>query len=232
MFMLYLISPSNYDLHRDDLDEMYKLRYRVFSKELKWDVKTQDGMEKDEFDEKNAYYIIAKDKKGIVRGCQRLIEMTNPCMFDGPFNSFLTSLRDFKYPGYWEASRFAVDHSYDDTYTLKDAQRLVPTLLAGVMEFGLKVGNVECFLTLSFPSVAKLASLYGLLVTSLKQNGTGEAALTVSAYPPLNVSYKKLLKKIGYTATEPLLCYLNPELQNTYLFGFHAKQFRTTSQLT
>ncbi len=134
--MLYLIAPNNYDSHRQDLDEMYKLRYRVFSKELKWDVKIHDGMEKDEFDERNAYYIIAKDEKGVVRGCQRLIEMTNPCMFDGPFSSFLSSLKDFKQPGYWEASRFAVDHSYDETYTKENSWACALSLLAGALEFG------------------------------------------------------------------------------------------------
>ena len=203
--MLYLVTPSNYDLHRHDLNEMYKLRYRVFCKELKWDVKTHDGIEKDEFDEKNAYYIIAKDEKGVVRGCQRLIEMTNPCMFDGPFNALLSSLKAFKHPGYWEASRFAVDHVYNESYTLKDSQVLVPTLLAGVMEFGLQIKKVEYFLTLSFPGVAKLATLYGLLMTPLKQSEIEGEAVIVSGYPPLNVSYKKLLKKIGYTDLSPIL---------------------------
>eukprot|EP01037_Dinobryon_pediforme_P016152 gene16152-16330_t len=143
-------------------------------------------MEKDEFDEKNAYYIIAKDENGVVRGCQRLIEMTNPCMLDGSFSGLLTSLKDFKHAGYWEASRFAVDHMYDESYTLKDSQILVPTLLAGVMEFGLQIEKVECFLTLSFPGVAKLAALYGLLMAPLKQSEISGETVVISGYPPLN----------------------------------------------
>jgi N-acyl-L-homoserine lactone synthetase len=222
--MLYLIRPENYDLHRLDLDKMYRLRHRVFSKELGWNVKTHDGMEKDEFDEKNAYYIIAKDEKGTVRGCQRLIEMTNPCMFDGPFSNLLTSLKDFKHAGYWETSRFAVDHVYDESYTLKDAKNLVPTLLAGVMEFGLKIEKVECFLTLSFPGVAKLATLYGLLMTPLKQSEIDSETVVVSGYPPLTVSYKKLLKKIGHTSFEPLLNHLDPTIRNAYFFRLSQDQ--------
>ncbi|NBT85140.1 MAG: GNAT family N-acetyltransferase [Alphaproteobacteria bacterium] len=230
--MLYLIKPDNYSLHRQDLDEMYKLRYRVFCKELKWEVKTHNGMEKDEFDEKNAYYIIAKDENGVVRGCQRLIEMTNPCMLDGSFSGLLTSLKDFKHAGYWEASRFAVDHMYDESYTLKDSQILVPTLLAGVMEFGLQIEKVECFLTLSFPGVAKLAALYGLLMAPLKQSEISGETVVISGYPPLNVSYKKLLKKIKWTSSEPLLRYLDPALKNTYFFKINQDKYRSMSGLS
>lgn len=222
--MLYLIRPENYNLHRLDLDEMYRLRYRVFYKELGWAVKTHDGMEKDEFDEKNAYYIIAKDEKGIVRGCQRLIEMTNPCMFDGPFSTLLTSLKDFKHTGYWETSRFAVDHVYDESYTMKDAKNMVPTLLAGVMEFGLQIEKVECFLTLSFPGIAKLASLYGLLVSTLEQGEISGETVVVSAYCPLNFSYKKLLKRIRHTSFDPLLHYVNSAFQNACFLGAPSNQ--------
>lgn len=230
--MLHLIKPEDYDHYRDDLDEMYRLRYRVFSKELKWDVKIDDGMERDALDEKNAYYIIAKDKNGRVRGCQRLIEMTNPCMFDGPFNSFLASLKDFKHPGYWEASRFAVDHTYDESYTLKDSQILVPTLLAGVMEFGLKIQKVECFLTLSFPGVAKLAALYGLLMTPLKQSEINGETMVVSGYPPLTVSYKKLLKKIGHIFSDPLLYQSDSAFKNAYFFRLTQNPYKSMPQLS
>ena len=230
--MLYLITPSNYDLHRHDLDEMYKLRYRVFCKELKWAVKTYDGMEKDEFDEKNAYYIIAKDEKGIVRGCQRLIEMTNPCMFDGPFSSFLSNLKDFKQPGYWEASRFAVDHNYNEIYTQKNSWYFALALLAGVIEFGLKIKNVECFLSVSFPKIVKLAIHHGLLMVPLKQDEIAGETIIVSAYSPLSVSYKKLLKRIGHVSTEPLLHHLGSALENAYFFRLTQNPYKSMPQLS
>ena len=60
--MLILIDPSNYEFHRQDLDDMYRLRHKVFYEELKWDVKSVNGMEKDEYDEKHAHYIIYKEQ--------------------------------------------------------------------------------------------------------------------------------------------------------------------------
>ena len=83
--MLYLIDPDNYHLHKNDLNEMYQLRHRVFFEQMKWHVSSENGMEKDEYDEQDMYYLIYKDDQGIVRGCVRFIEMTHTCMFDGPF---------------------------------------------------------------------------------------------------------------------------------------------------
>jgi N-acyl-L-homoserine lactone synthetase len=54
--MLHLIKPNTYNLYRKDLDNMYRLRHRVFCTKLNWDVNSHDGMEKDQYDEKNAYY--------------------------------------------------------------------------------------------------------------------------------------------------------------------------------
>ena len=46
--MVYLITPNDYASHRADLDAMYRLRHKVFFEKLKWQVKSQDNMEKDE----------------------------------------------------------------------------------------------------------------------------------------------------------------------------------------
>ncbi|MBY0461910.1 MAG: hypothetical protein K2Q34_01855, partial [Alphaproteobacteria bacterium] len=71
--------------------------------------------------------------------------------------------------------------------------------------FGLQIEKVECFLTLSFPGVAKLAALYGLLMAPLKQSEIAGETVVVTGYPPLYVSYKKLLKRIGRIDLSPIL---------------------------
>ena len=113
--MLYLIDPDNYHLHQNDLEQMYRLRHTVFFDKMKWQVSSIHGMEKDQYDEKNAYYLIYKDSHGIIRGCVRFIEMIHDCMFDDPFKHLLPNIEDYKKPRYWELSRLAVDHTYDAT---------------------------------------------------------------------------------------------------------------------
>ncbi len=203
--MLYLIDPSNYACHREDLDNMYRLRDKVFLKE-----RSQEGIEKDEYDEKDAYYIVYKDKQGIIRGCQRLIEMTNHCMFDGPFRFALSNYKDFKRPGYWEVSRFAVDREYDENYTQKDGQRVFKALLAANMHFGLAVAKVETFVCITFPDFAKLMSLNGILLAPLKSSIPNNDSIIISAYSALHVTYEKLLKSLEHNSEEPLLYYTGP----------------------
>lgn len=203
--MLILIDPSNYEFHRQDLDDMYRLRHKVFYEKLKWDVTSVNGMEKDEYDEKHAHYIIYKDEQGVVRGCIRLIEMTNPCMFDGPFKFMLPDLKDFKYQGYWETSRVAVDYNFDETYTIKTASHISASIFAAAMHFGLNLEKIELFLGISFPSIAKLYSTYNIIGALITDRNVNGAQLTVVGYTPLHYTYKKLLKRISYDPSKPLL---------------------------
>lgn len=208
--MLYLIDPSNYACHRQDLDNMYRLRDKVFSQKLNWDVKSENGMEKDEYDEKDAYYIVYKDKQGVIRGCQRMIEMTNRCMFDGPFKFVFSDYKDFKRPGYWEVSRLAVDYEYDENYTKNDAQKVYYALLAAKMHFGLEFAKVEAFMCITFPAFSKLMSLGGIVMAPLTQTTINGDKIVVSAYPPLKVSYERLLKKMNHEPYTPVLYYTGP----------------------
>ncbi len=212
--MLYLIDPSNYACHRQDLHNMYRLRDRVFRQSLNWDVKSEDGMEKDEYDEKDAYYIVYKDKQGVIRGCHRLIEMTNRCMFDGPFKFVLPNFKEFKRPGYWEVSRFAVDYNFDENYTRKDAQKVFLALIAANIHFGLEVAKVEAFLCITYPAFGKRIAQSGLVLSSLKNCTINNESIVISAYSPLRFSYEKLLKNLGHNFDDPILYYTGPMYAN------------------
>jgi N-acyl-L-homoserine lactone synthetase len=226
--MLYLIDPSNYACHRQDLDNMYRLRDKVFLQKLNWDVKSQNGMEKDEYDEKDAYYIIYKDEQGVIRGCQRFIEMTNQCMFDGPFRFLLSNISDFKRPGYWEVSRFAVDYEYSENYTQEDARKVFRSLLATEMHFGLEVAKVEAFLCITSPTFGKLVALNGLVMAPLKSCSINNDPIVVSAYSPLRFSYEKLLKSIGHDADDPILYYTGPMYAADTAFGSMEVRYNRT----
>jgi len=170
--MVYLITPNDYATHREDLDAMYRLRHKVFFEKLNWQVKSQDGMEKDEYDENYTYYLIYKDKNNVVRGCQRYIPMNNPCMFDGPFDFVLPNLQDYKSGDYWEASRFAIDYDFGEGYEKEEAKQVFTRILAASMLMGLDA-KIKSFITLSYPSVVKLGSRYFpmlLLAKSLVNN--------------------------------------------------------------
>jgi N-acyl-L-homoserine lactone synthetase len=211
--MLYLIDPDNYHLHKEDLDNMYRLRHKVFFEKMNWQVSSKNGMEKDEYDENDMYYLIYKDEKGIIRGCVRFIEMTNNCMFDGPFKFALPNVEDFKKPRYWELSRLAVDCDYDDTYTTEMSQHISLNLISGYLYFGLELEQIECTLTISYPQTLELYKSYGLLFSQLSRitlNEETHEEIVVSGFPSLNYCYDKMVKGMKIDTNVPVLWHLGP----------------------
>ncbi len=202
--MIYLIEPTTYELYRQELTGMYQLRHEVFFKKLKWQVTSEEGLEKDDYDEKDAFYLIYKDQTGKVRGCMRFIEMTNDCMFDGPFRFLLPNLKTFKRSGMWEISRFAVDYSGADSH------KITTQLLAALYYFGLELQPAELFLSINYLSTIKLYQRYQLLGCQLAKQELGNESLIISGYFPLRLTYEKLLEKSGHDLSQPLFYHLSP----------------------
>ncbi|MBI2383818.1 MAG: GNAT family N-acetyltransferase [Gammaproteobacteria bacterium] len=91
---------------------MFRLRYRVFHERLGWDVKAQDGVEKDEFDDLHTLYIVAAELPGgRTLGGWRLRPTTLPYMMAdvAAFAPLLHGQAAPRTPDVWEISRFAVD---------------------------------------------------------------------------------------------------------------------------
>lgn len=219
--MLFLITPENYHLHREDLDNMYRLRHKVFYEKLEWDVASHNGMEKDSFDEKNAYYIIYKDTHGTIRGCVRFIEMTHECMFDNQFSFSLPNFHKFKRPGYWEVSRMAVDCEHDENYQKSMSREVCITLLAGYTYFGLEF-DVECSLIITYPSVIKLYKKYGLILSQIHESHINNEEIIVSAYIPLNYCYDELVQKINLDTSKPILWHNGGMYKDTFISEFNS----------
>ncbi|KAA0920744.1 GNAT family N-acetyltransferase [Aquicoccus porphyridii] len=107
--MIIVTDALNRDRHTDIIDEMYRLRARVFQGRLGWDVKVTDGREIDEFDTLDPVYIIALDDDGHVVGCMRLLQTTGPHMLSDVFHEILDGEPPLRSAQVWEATRFCVD---------------------------------------------------------------------------------------------------------------------------
>lgn len=189
--MLYLIEPHNYDAYREDLDNMYRFRHRIFFDKLNWDVNSQDDMEKDEYDEKETYYLIYKDEEGIIRGCVRFIEMINNCMFDGPFKDALPNVKEFKRQGYWEITRFAVDTN-PEYYKLSGNRNIAKIIWAGIIKFAIKSKRVECYMATTYLAFKKLSERYGLLIYDVNKKKFEESQMYVWGFSSMKYSWEKL----------------------------------------
>lgn len=107
--MILVIDALNADRFADVLDEMYRLRARVFGDRLGWEVTITDGKEIDEFDALDPAYVVGLDDEGNVVACVRALQTTGPHMLADVFASILDGEPPMRSATLWESTRFCVD---------------------------------------------------------------------------------------------------------------------------
>lgn len=110
--MFKIITPGRHDEHRDLLDAMHRMRYRIVVGEWGWDIPgIQPGYDKDQFDTDETVYVIVRTPEGEVVGTSRLNPTMRPHMLSDLFADYCNLQ---PYPvgkDVWECSRFVTDRS-------------------------------------------------------------------------------------------------------------------------
>lgn len=134
--MMQLITPDCHAEFADDLQEMHRLRHRVFRERLEWDVSGSGGYEVDSFDTLGSHYLLLRAQSGRLDGCVRLLPTTGPNMLRDNFSMLLKGGQAPEDPRIWESSRFALDVPPSAP---KEGGVALGTyeLFAGMIEFGL-----------------------------------------------------------------------------------------------
>jgi len=135
--MMQMIVPARQREFEAQLDEMYKLRYRVFGNRLGWNVDTRDGRETDAFDAIGPVYLLQRADQGHVQGCVRMLPCTGPTMLTEVFPMLLGSEPAPTVPHIWESSRFALDVRSRDMKAVGGLTIATYELFLGMVEFGI-----------------------------------------------------------------------------------------------
>lgn len=108
--MIVVVEPYNAHQYSHLMDEMFRLRTRVFRDRSKWDVQVVDGKERDRYDDEAPVYIIYADDDGRhVRGSLRLLPTTGPTLLGDIFYDTLPDAVHLRDPSIWECTRFCID---------------------------------------------------------------------------------------------------------------------------
>ena len=107
--MILVVDAINKHKFKDVLEEMFRLRARVFAERLGWDVNVENGMEIDQFDDLDPAYAIGLDDDGHVVSCARALQTTGPHMLADVFAEILDGEPPLRSPHVWESTRFCVD---------------------------------------------------------------------------------------------------------------------------
>jgi len=128
------------------LEDMHRLRHRVFKERLRWDVQSKNGMERDEYDNLDAIYLLSYDDSDTLRGTWRMLPTTGPYMLRDVFSELMEDQPLPNARSVWEVSRFAAepDDSEGSEYLgLASLNRTCNELFCAIAEFGLANGISE-----------------------------------------------------------------------------------------
>jgi N-acyl-L-homoserine lactone synthetase len=136
--MIVVVQEHNAHQHAHLLDQMFRLRARVFAERLKWDVSVVDGKERDRFDDLAPVYLIHTDEEGKeVRGSLRLLPTTGPTVLADFFSDTMPDAALLSAPTIWECTRFCVD---EDRLRHRDQIVASRALISGLGSVALAAG--------------------------------------------------------------------------------------------
>ncbi|HET7715990.1 MAG TPA: acyl-homoserine-lactone synthase [Bauldia sp.] len=139
--MLVVVEDMNAHEHKELLDEMFRLRARVFNDRLKWDVVVKDGMERDRYDDAGPVYLIYTDENRTkVKGSLRLLPTTGPTLLTDFFSDTLPDAAQLSAPSIWECTRFCLDEKILDHGGRDEVVFASGILFAGLGEIALQSG--------------------------------------------------------------------------------------------
>lgn len=155
--MLKVVQAHQYGENHKILDEMFKVRAKVFKERLDWEVAVKDEREKDEFDELNPLYLLSVDEENNLQGCLRLLPTTGPNMLRDVFSVLIPNGK-IESPLIWESSRFCINPNISHKNRDSEAtfiNNVTIELLAGIAEVGLAAG-LEFVVTVYDARMARL----------------------------------------------------------------------------
>jgi acyl homoserine lactone synthase len=138
--MIVVVEPHNAEKHKQLLEQMFRVRARVFHDHLGWDVVVKDGKERDKYDEQSPVYIIYTDEGGQrVKGSLRLLPTTGPTLVADFFSDTLPDAASLMAPTIWECTRFCLD----ENVWQKNKEEILfasTVLLVGLGDLALRAG--------------------------------------------------------------------------------------------
>jgi N-acyl-L-homoserine lactone synthetase len=138
--MMILIEGHNVDQHPELIDQMFRLRAKVFSGRLGWQVEVNDGIERDRFDDLEPLYAVWLNERRQVVGTFRLLQTTGPTMLSDVFSACLPDGEPVRSPVIWESTRFCVDTELAQERGKNGLAEVTSGLLAALLEIGVNSG--------------------------------------------------------------------------------------------
>jgi acyl homoserine lactone synthase len=122
------------------VEDMHRLRTRIFQGRLEWDVDCSAGLEIDQFDHLNPTYILCLDEMEAVIGCARLLPASERTMLQEVFPQLLENGSLKTHKRMIESSRFCVDTEVSSDREQGGLHAATLAMFSGIVEWSILNG--------------------------------------------------------------------------------------------
>jgi len=140
--MFVIIQAHEYQKYAFILDQMFRLRKKVFADTLGWNVPVIGPFERDSYDSLcPAYLVWCDETRTRLYGGMRLMPTTGPTLLYDVFRATFPQAANLIAPGIWEGTRMCIDEeAIADDFPDVDAGRAFSMLLLALCECALDHG--------------------------------------------------------------------------------------------
>ena len=199
MHQILMARADDRALDPNTLEDMFRFRHKVFYERLGWEVPSRDGIERDEYDDLNPVYIVAKNRVSEIEGCWRLLPTTGPYMLQDTFGQLLHGEPAPQDPGIWEMSRLAVLPSASGERAQVTLNAITFDMIRLVYEFAIQNG-IRQYVLVTSVALERLLTRVGFPIHRLgrhKAQYVGKV-LTVACRVDINEQFRQAVYK-NYT---------------------------------
>ena len=148
------------DFKNSELNEMHRLRAKIFGERKGWEVQIDKGMEIDGFDAVNPHYMMMREPGGVLRGCWRLLTTEGPYMLKNTFPQLLHGSLPPRDPKIWELSRFAIETRAQSTFGFSE---IAIRSIGQILIYGRQAG-IEQYVTVTTTAVERMLLKAGVSI--------------------------------------------------------------------
>lgn len=197
--MFKIIQAHEYEANASLLEQMYRLRKRVFADQLAWKVPHDGVCERDEYDGLRPAYLVWCDAAGTtLYGSARLMPTTAPTLLLDTFHATMPKDVDLCAPGIWECTRLCIDEAaIERDFPAVTAKKAFSTMLVAICEAAHSYG-LETIISNHEPHVARLYRAAGATFDELgRADGYGKRPVCCSAFEISDASLARMRSAVG-----------------------------------
>lgn len=166
--MFFAIEAHEYTRHTGLLDQMFRLRKRIFADQLHWKVSVEGDAEIDSYDQLGPVYLVWTDDDMLtLYGSLRMMPTTGPTLLNCVFRATFPADIDLCAPDIWEGTRLCIDQErVAERFADLTRSRALGLMLLALCECGLAFG-ISTMISNYEPQMRRFYRQAGLAVDEL-----------------------------------------------------------------